>query len=1329
MLLPGDAGARKKIVMKRAHSQLTSLTTVVFQTTGFFHSPFPQTCVQVSVSLTKSNMEREDIDKRVATILDGAQDSAGYHARLMKELSTLCDVAGPEKVLRKSLMQALPKVLVVFKREPCVERVVSFLIQFVSQCLYEVQGRPFPVYFMTYLLPFTKASKGSKDTDITKAVRFRSTQLVSGVLNSLSEETELKNAVWAELETHLVERASDKIPLIRIQAALGLSRLQDVEESANAASQTYLRLLSSDPNKEVRRTALNNLVTSRNTLSTILDRVRDSNSDVRGDAFRLLTANVRMKTLTIKQRVFLIQSGLRDRDANVKKECVTMVLEWLKSQNSSVPVLLKAFDVQNTEDKLIESLIETLLEHVSMETIEWRKGVVTPELAVLWRVFVGWNKSRNEDSVVERNLPENLIEFCELITTVVTESQAPGYTLRQILKLAPWMEKTDEGGRRAVLGLLCEISAENFLSEQDVEAVARAIFTFSFGMEDFVSRMKDAIRRSREHLELFEQEENVLLLQRQETRMAELKRLLGPSHLRKMMQKRERDEKIAAGETVEGEWIEEEESVELASRKEELNMLLTLKKNRKMVSEWSWMRTMTLVSQIYAHSLVRDVDVSDSTTATASSNEVAEQLLAFVPLYISVAMSHSSMVVRMAAMKALGGIATLEVKRNAVQHVELLYHALSNDDVEVRAEALKVLFDLVLAAGFEVFTTHPTQKFSPGDLEDDFALPDFPHEYPQHSIFAVLHKYLLDDEVVLQTTAVEGFTKLFAAKRLTCPRTLSELLVLLFNPDTNDNVTLQQSLSLFLPMFAFAQYTNQQLFAEAFLPTLRRFLAAEADSPLAEAHIPTFLKFMLHLTDAAQLNQMHQRNMKPEHAVTLHNRLGIDICTEILIAPGAKHAKALAKFFGYFDVDTQDAQTVRELEMLLQRVQRAVKLDKTTEKVLVDMLDVIARSSAVPMLNDDAEAALNARLDEAMDIAVDSLSGAMKSVEVVNTKVTAASKRAKTTEKPRVMPKSTKKLVSAKSRRGRVICDDSDDSDSDAPLQWSSEDDEVPHMGASSSGSEDEEDIVPARQRNAKRSSSASKRTTAATKNANPAKNVARRLYEEEEEDDNLIDEVLASAPAAKRVMSVKDVSDDSEEEVKLPQVPAAREAVESDSDLDLDISDSDDIPASSASLRASSDRRVVGKKATAAKKASAGAKKFPTAKRASSAVKRSASKSKIAEIDATEEVAVEDVENDATIENQPVSRRTSAKQLVVASAMEVDEAEVAAEAVAEEEAGNSKTRAKRSTSRSSVKSTVAAANLAPKRTGKATASKAAPKASKATEQSRLMKEMSAMLD
>lgn len=156
------------------------------------HSFLELWVVYSSESYAPLIMDQEDIDRRVADILDQAQDVTGKHAQLMKELTSLCKATSANAVLKRSLMQAVLKVLVIFKREPCVERVVTFLISFVSQCLYQVEELAFPVYFMTKLLPYTKASKGARDTELSKAVRFRSTQLVAGVLNALSEETEFK---------------------------------------------------------------------------------------------------------------------------------------------------------------------------------------------------------------------------------------------------------------------------------------------------------------------------------------------------------------------------------------------------------------------------------------------------------------------------------------------------------------------------------------------------------------------------------------------------------------------------------------------------------------------------------------------------------------------------------------------------------------------------------------------------------------------------------------------------------------------------------------------------------------------------------------------------------------------------------------------------------------------------------------------------------------------------------------------------------------------------------------------------------------------------------
>lgn len=1234
----------------------------------------------------------------------------------------------------------------------------------------------------------------------------------------------------------MVERAADKVPLIRIQAALGLSRLQDVEEGANAASHAYIRLLSSDPNKEVRRTALNNLVTSKHTLGAILDRVRDTHVDVRVDTFRLLTTNVRMKTLTIKQRIHLLQSGMRDREASVRKECNNMLVEWLKGCGASVTTLLKAFDVTNTDDKLIEMLIETMLEHVSLDSVGWRKAdALTPELAILWRVFIKWHVERKNTDIVEENLPDSLIEFCELVTTIVTENTVgSSYILRQILQLAPLMDKADEGGRRAIVGLLSEIAAENFVDEKDVEYLARAIYTFSFGMEDFLSRMDEAITRARHLLETFEREESTQLIEKQEARMAELKRKMGPSELKRFIKQLEEED--AEGEDdvaaimmdTDTSKANDEEGESMGSWKKELRVLLTLKKNRTRVSEWGWIRTLTLVQQIFAHAKISDLDPAFSSPA------VIEMLNGYVPKYVAVAMSNPHVQVRLAAMRALGGLATLEVKFNAIHHVELLYHALSNDQVEVKDEALKILFDLIMTAGFEIFdaqssgttvearaldeagndangvemdgTIAESEKKKPAyqPREEDFEEISAPFEYPQQSVFSVLYNHLSSTDSRLLTTAVEGFTKLYVAKKIACPRTLSALLVLLFDPETNENATLQQSLSLFLPMFAFASYNNQRLFAEAFWPTLRRFLYAESDSSLADVHVATFLRFMLHVTDWQQLVDMHKQRGKktalrrPENSPVLHNMLAVDVCLEILVAPGSvKNVKTLVKFFSYYPIDTTDMMTTRRLEYLINKAAQAISGDKMSMKAMMAVSDGLSISKTLPALTEEDIAALESLIAESTDSAVDTLD---REVEERSTTSNATS-RAK---KPVAPPKSTKKLFATKARRG--VLEDSDDdlmnsdSDSDSSSGSSEDDEPVAPIRKSSSSAAAKKSSVKRTSSNASakdskiakevtsktsKSASASMSSKAASKSS---KSVARVLYADDEELDSAVDDMqledednayLNSAPAPKRRALADEDSDDpipsrvsptSSHRIARPPKTSSSSDDESnivdieDSDGDLGEEDNYDVQkpvsrVSAKTTRAKATKSTKASKATAdeeeieeddevvkktAKRGAAGKKSASssstatTSRSKASAAKKSTSKT-LSKTNSTGSITDEEKENAQNIDD-PITRtgsslsgklasmaiskgKTSRRKAAAAAAEDSEEEfeDSDAEVIGADSDGETPV-AKTKSVRANVALARAAAATKVQRPTRAAASKAA-------EQSKLMKEMSTMLD
>jgi condensin complex subunit 3 len=80
------------------------------------------------------------------------------------------------KEFREAVLSALDKALLVFKREPCVERLFQFVTDYVS---FSNENYPadtdLAVDFIRHLVPLTRA----KD----KAVRFRACQLVSKLLN------------------------------------------------------------------------------------------------------------------------------------------------------------------------------------------------------------------------------------------------------------------------------------------------------------------------------------------------------------------------------------------------------------------------------------------------------------------------------------------------------------------------------------------------------------------------------------------------------------------------------------------------------------------------------------------------------------------------------------------------------------------------------------------------------------------------------------------------------------------------------------------------------------------------------------------------------------------------------------------------------------------------------------------------------------------------------------------------------------------------------------------------------------------------------------------
>lgn len=217
-----------------------------------------------------------------------------------------------------------------------------------------------------------------------KIARFRCVQLVALMVNSLGEiecvpsppvvvcsgrpPPDCSDDSYRHLKGALLERVRDKESTVRMQAVVALSKLQsadDDEESdddddegeATRVSEVLIDVLTHDsaafvppllpspsqltprqPNSEVRRAALFNLLPSPSTLPALLLRTLDVDPINRRAAFTHVLHEIPCQHLSQEQREQAIGRGLRDREEGVKKAAKRLVGKWAEEAGGLVEV-------------------------------------------------------------------------------------------------------------------------------------------------------------------------------------------------------------------------------------------------------------------------------------------------------------------------------------------------------------------------------------------------------------------------------------------------------------------------------------------------------------------------------------------------------------------------------------------------------------------------------------------------------------------------------------------------------------------------------------------------------------------------------------------------------------------------------------------------------------------------------------------------------------------------------------------------------------------------------------------------------------------------------
>ncbi|KAL8370467.1 hypothetical protein RB595_000710 [Gaeumannomyces hyphopodioides] len=353
--------------MPRASTRSTRTSSAAVERKSSSATPNPRTSVASRASIVDFPDEAPDnaLRPQIASVFREAQRTTASHRKLTVTLRKIQEACCYEPTSAKKSSAAsdfdeedfntefsrcVLRVMPVKKTESAGEKVVRFIALFLQHSIEkdnellgeldeeastmpETPGTRLTAHLMEVILPLLMA----KD----KFVRYRSTQLISQIINSLEA---IDDDLFQKLRYGLLKRIRDKEAMVRAQAVLGLGRLAgnqaeaepNSDDSDDGSSQDLLakllEVLQNDPSADVRRSLLVNLPILPNTLPFLLERARDQDALTRRAVYsRLLPALGDFRHLSLSMREKLLRWGLRDRDENVRKAAGRLFRErWIE---------------------------------------------------------------------------------------------------------------------------------------------------------------------------------------------------------------------------------------------------------------------------------------------------------------------------------------------------------------------------------------------------------------------------------------------------------------------------------------------------------------------------------------------------------------------------------------------------------------------------------------------------------------------------------------------------------------------------------------------------------------------------------------------------------------------------------------------------------------------------------------------------------------------------------------------------------------------------------------------------------------------------------------
>ncbi|XP_077426614.1 condensin complex subunit 3 isoform X2 [Vanacampus margaritifer] len=901
-----------------------------------------------------------------------AQKGHSNKAKLVASLKNRYNKLEDKTLFHEEFVSYLKHAMIVYKREPAVENVIEFATRFATsfQSPPKADGEekeeeeeddddeddddhPFLSFLFNFLLESHKAN--------SHAVRFRVCQLINKLLGSMAENAQIDDDLFDRIHQAMLIRVTDKFSNVRIQAALAMTRLQQPSDPDCPTINAFMLILENDTNPEVRRAVLSCIAMSPHTLPRLLKRTRDVKENVRKLAYKVLADKVHVRALSIAQRVSVLEQGLHDTSEGVKEVvCFELLPAWLLRLDGNVMELLHRLDVENCAQTALDMLNAIFkgmdTDELLKNTMELNSRKLIPvesltcENALYWRALCKFIKEKGNDGdeMLEQVLPDAatyadyLYEYLKVLPMLSEEQRADltqlelvmtkDFISQQLIHLIGCLD-TEEGGRKRVLAVLQEMLALPQTPSSLVFLLTEKLLTLVPDDQRRIQIVAEIISDVRAPITEASQPVDENASRRQQVQLAEVK-------VRVLEAKQALEECIAAQDF--GRAAELKESItelenernkalqEMAASVQPADKEFRTEKN----DPDTLLRCLTMCAE-----LLKQMN---------TKNRINPTISALMSSLVLPSIASAQPTVRSMAVVCLGTCA-LHSKALANTHMVLLLQIAQLDEVKIRICALRAVIDLLLLFGFQLLSeTGSGQKtLLPGspDREEEEegeeeeeeggkaeTQAEAKGEDTAQSILVMLSE-LLDNEVSeLRTEAAEGLAKLMYTGRMSSAKILSRLVLLWYNPVTEDDIRLRHCLGVFFQLYARESRAHQEVVEESFLPTVRTLMNAPATSPLAEVDVNNVVELFVELTRSSVL-------LKPSantEEVSVHDYLAVRVCGEMLRDPSAPEVRLYAKTLSYLE-PSRDETVKKDLLSLLQQLVQVVK-DRVCLRALEKML-------------------------------------------------------------------------------------------------------------------------------------------------------------------------------------------------------------------------------------------------------------------------------------------------------------------------------------------------------------------------------------------------------